>query len=785
MAKSFVMRLFLLIPLFALPALSQTKTPQKPKIVGLRVEGNIKSDADLILIAAGLSLGQEVGVDDLQKVIENLWAMNVFKDVQVYGQEKEGGIEIILAVTEYPRLESMEIKGMDEIDEKDIRSAIGLFVNQTVSPQRVKSSEEKIKRLYATKGYLNAKVNVKSYESTTDTGKVLLKVEIDEGDKVRIRGIDFHGNASFSDGKLRGTFDDTKSKTGFFKWFKSGDFDEKKYREDLKKLIAFYKKNGYRDIEIVKDSVYYRDGKDLLIDVWVEEGVKYYIGDVSWTGMTLFSSAELSKAFGLERGDVFNQEKFDRAMQERVHAMFYDQGYIYAQIIPIEKPVGKDTLNLEFVITENNPVTIHKVEIRDNTKTKEKVIRREVVAFPGETFSRDALIRTQRNLMVLNYFENVIPDIQPVGPDKVNVVITVKEKPTDTANLSMGYSGQDGLIGSAGVAFNNFLGNGQTVSLNVQLGGQGYRVFQIGFTEPYLFDTRTSFGASLYYTLDGNRRAQIIGIKNRSWGGSLSFGRRLRWPDDFFTANWGISYASARLRPFDEDNLSTSLTFGNQQSVTLSQVIQRDSRDAAEFPRTGSTYTLTTEFGFVNIDTAGFPNAVRVLPKDYNKHTFRAQHYIPTLGGFVLYTDFNMGYVRSFKRNASVEEIPYFDRFFMGGGVLDIGSIQLRGYGPRNVGPRDGIADIGGSTMFKYSSELRFQVIPNPTMYLLVFAEAGNVFRSISNTDPFQVKRSVGYGFRLFMPLVGMIGLDVGYGLDKKDKTRNYPRIHFQFGQQF
>lgn len=782
------MRFHFLIGLFLLTGtlMAQNRPPQKPKVVSVTVEGNIKSDADLIKIAAGLNTGQEIGLEDIQKVIENLWAMNVFKDIQVYGTDAEGGLAITIVVKEYPRLESLELKGTDEIDEKDVRSAMNLFVNQTVSPQRLKSVEQRVKRLYATKGFLNAKVDVKSYESTTDTGKVLVKVNIEEGGKVRIRGIRFHGNENFSDGKLRGAFDDTKAKTGFFKWFKSGDFDEKKYREDLRKLVAFYKKEGYRDIEVLKDSIYYgKKGDDLYIDVWVDEGVKYYLGDITWSGNTLFSNAEMDRAFGLERGDVFNQEKFDRAMQERVHAMYYDQGYIYAQIVPIEKPVAKDTLDLEFIITENGPVTISKVEIRDNTKTKEKVIRREVVAFPGEIFSRDALIRTQRNLMVLNYFENVIPDIQPIGPDKVNVIITVKEKPTDTANLSMGYSGQDGLIGSAGVAFNNFLGNGQTVSTNIQLGGQGYRVFQVGFSEPYLFDTRTSFGASMFYTLDGNRRAQIIGVKNRSWGGSLSFGRRLRWPDDFFTANWSISYSNARLRPFDPNNLTTSLTFGDQNTVTLAQVIQRDSRDAAEFPRTGSTYTLTTELGFVNIDTAGFPNAVRVLPKDYNKHTFRAQHFVPVFGSFVLYTDFNMGYVRNFRRNSIVEEIPFFDRFFMGGGVLDIGSIQLRGYGARNVGPQEGITAIGGSTMFKYSSELRLQLIPNPTMYILAFAEGGNVFRSISNTDPFQVKRSVGYGFRLFMPLVGMIGLDVGYGLDKQNKKSNYPRLHFQFGQQF
>ncbi len=766
---------------------AQTDAPQeKPKISAIKVEGNIKSDAELIIIATGLSVGQEFGIDDVQKAIQNLWDMNVFKDIQVYGEKKDDGLVVIFSVKEYPRLEAIEISGAKEMEEKDVRQKIGLFTSQTVSPQHVKKAVERVKRGYAEQGYLNAKVEIKPYVSTTDTGKVLLKVNIDEGDKVKIRGIHFHGNSSFKEGKLAGTFDDTKAKKGFFKWFKSGDYDEKKYKEDLKRLIAFYKKNGFRDIQITKDSIYYAaNNKDLHLDIWVDEGVKYYIGTITWTGNTLFSGAELSAALGFDRGDVYNQEKYDRTMQEHVNALFYDKGYIYAQIVPVEKALGKDTLNLDFIVTEGNQVYIDKVEIKNNTKTKEKVIRRDVVAFPGDKFSREALIRTQRNLMVLNYFENVIPDVQPTGADKVNVVVTVTEKPTDTANLSMGYSATDGLIGSAGVAFNNFLGNGQAVNMNVQLGGSGYRVFSVGFNEPFLFDTRTSFGTSLYYSYDGNRRAQVLGYKSKSYGGSLTFGRRLKWPDDYFSASWSVSYANSTLKPLDASNLLPQFSYGVQKAITLSQVIQRDSRDAAEFPRTGSTHTLTTDVGFVLIDTTGFANSVRVLPRDYTRYTFRTQNYMPAFWSFVLYTDISVGYARTFKKSSTVEEIPQLDRFYMGGGALDIGSVQLRGYGGRAVGPKDRGFPVGGSTMFKYSMELRLPVIPSPTMYVLGFMEAGNVFRSLSESDPFKVIRSVGYGFRLFMPLVGVIGLDVGYGLDRRDKSRNFPKFHFQLGQQF
>lgn len=759
---------------------------ERPKISSIKVEGNLKSDAELIIIASGLSEGQDFNADDISKAIENLWEMNVFKDIQIYGDKAEEGVDIIIVVKEYPRLESMDLEGQKKLDEEEIRSRMGLYLSQTVSPQHIKKAIGRIKRKYAEEGYLNADVEITPYVSQNDSNKVMLKIKITEGEKVKIRGIHFYGNYTFDDAKLEGAFDDTKAKSGLFKWFKSGDYDEKKYREDLKKLIAFYKKKGYRDIQIVKDSTYYAmNKKDLYMDIHVDEGVKYRIGHVTWTGNTLFSNEELSKAFGFSRGDVFNQEKYDKNMQEQVSAMYYDRGYIFSQIVPIEKPINVDTLDIEFIVTEGNQVSIEKVEIRNNTKTKEKVIRREVVAFPGEKFSREALIRSQRNLMVLNYFENVIPDVQPVSQDKVNVVITVTEKPTDTANLSMGYSAQDGLIGSAGVAFNNFLGNGQAVNLNLQLGGAGYRVFSVSFSEPYLFDTRTSFSTSFYYSLDGNRRAQYVGYKQRSYGGSISFGRRLKWPDDYFLANWSVGYGNSSLRPLNVDNLFTQFTYGRQQSLTFTQVIQRNSKDAAEFPKSGSVYTLTSDLGIVKIDTTGYPNAVRVLPRDYTKHTFRAENYYPTLWSLVLYTDFTMGYTRTFTKNPQVEEIPQLDRFYMGGSALDIGSIQLRGYGGRGVGPKEGGFPVGGATMFKYSAELRLPIIPNPTMYVMGFAEAGNVYRSLSETDPFKVKRSFGYGFRLFMPLVGVIGLDVGYGIDKANKNRNYPHFHFQLGQQF
>lgn len=793
MKKLFLHRLPIMLVLvmiscfFTIHIAAQTRgLAERPKIASIKVEGNLKSDAELIIIASGLSVSQEFNADDITKAIENLWEMNVFKDIQVYGEQIEDGIEVVIVVKEYPRLESMDLEGQDKIDEEDIRGKMGLYTSQTVSPQHIKKAIERIKRKYAEEGYLNADVEITTYASQNDSNKVLLKIKITEGAKVKIRGINFFGNYSFADAKLEGTFDDTKSKSGVFRWFKGGDFDEKKYREDVKKLIAYYKKKGYRDFQVVKDSTYYaKNKKDFFIDIHVEEGVKYRIGDVTWTGNTLFSNEELSHAFGFSRGEIFNQEKYDKNMQEQVNAMYYDRGYIFAQIVPIEKPVSKDTLNLEFIVTEGNQVYIEKVEIRNNTKTKEKVIRRDVVAFPGEKFSREALIRSQRNLMVLNYFENVIPDVQPISQDKVNVIMTVTEKPTDTANLSMGYSAQDGLIGSAGVAFNNFLGNGQIVSLNLQLGGAGYRVFSVGFSEPYLFDTRTSFGASFYFSLDGNRRAQYVGYKQRSYGGSISFGRRLKWPDDYFLANWSVGYANSTLKPLSLSNLYPQFTYGQQQSLTLTQVIQRNSKDAAEFPKSGSVYTLTTDFGFVSIDTSGYANAVRVLPQNYTRHTFRAENYYPTLWSFVLYTDFTMGYSRTFKRNPLVEEIPQLDRFYMGGSALDIGSIQLRGYGGRGVGPQESGFAAGGASMVKYSAEIRLPVIPSPTMYILGFAEAGNVFRSLSETDPFKVKRSFGYGFRLFMPLVGVIGLDVAYGLDKTNKNRNFPRFHFQLGQQF
>lgn len=784
-------------------SLSLHKAPaqglSKRVIADVRVEGNVTSDEDLVIITSGLSKGTTFSsIETFQDAIKRLWKIDVFEDIAIEGEYFNPGqdsIHIIIQVKEYPRLEEVQVEGTKEIKEKDIKKKLGIFISQTVSPTRIKRAKRKIKDLYAEEGYRAAEVEITSYKAEDKENRVILKIKIDEGPKVKIKKITFHGNKAFSEGKLRGNLGDIKQKA----LFRSGEFDPKKFVDGKAELLNFYKKKGHRDAQIKKDSIYYGENKkDLFIDIWVKEGPQYKIGQVTWSGNKLYSDLELNAVFGLKEGDNFNQEKYEKALQERIQGLYYDKGYLYANITPIEVPVGDDTLNIDFLIAEGEPVAINEVIIEGNTKTSEKVIRRELYSLPGETFSREALIRSQSNLFVLNYFANIVPDVVPVGQDKVNVVFTVEEKSTDTANLSVGYSAQEGFIGGVGFTFNNFDikdplhgGAGQRLSFNWQFGRSDFKIIQLSFTEPWFLDTRTLVGFSVFYINEGGQRAALVGYESIRRGGSIQVGRRFHWPDDFFRGSWSASFSQVEQTPLSIS--PQNLAFGKSNRFALNQAISRDSRNSAEFPTNGSVYTLGTELGLVAYDTVGFNNTTRFLPKNYYKLTFKGENYIPTVWKLILYTSTEVGYVDAFRYNSDIREIPTDDRFYMGGGGLQFNTIQLRGYGTRRIGERDvvvfnsGLSSssfaVGGATMVKYAAELRVPIVPNPTIFALGFAEAGNVYSGFSVTDPFDVKRSVGLGFRIFLPLVGIIGLDWGYGID--NRPGNKAHWHFQLGQQF
>ncbi len=751
---------------------------QKVKINSIAVEGNKSADASSIRLNSGLSAGMEITGEDLQQAVRNLWALRIFSDIQIYVTNQTiNGLDLIIKVDEYPRLNKVEIKGNKKLSTNDVKDEINTYRGMVVTANKIFNMKKSLESKYREKGYLLAKVNIDT--TYFAESRVDLVINIQEGDEVQVKKIRFHSNKSFKDGDLRGKMDDIKED----RWWRGADFDPKKFEEDKKKIVQFYKEHGFRDAEIVKDSLSYNEKKtDLFIDIWVYEGNKYYFGDINFTGNTIFSQDELRSSLDLGKGDIYDQKKYDEGIRDRLQKMYYNQGYLFASIQPKEIPVSKDTLNVDFNIIEGHVVHVKEIVINGNTKTNEKVIRREFKIHPGDVFNSAKLERSIRDLMILNYFANVNPDVRLIGNDdqNVNLQIDVEEKSTDMANMSAGYSQRDGLIGSLGLTFNNFSlkhpfsgGDGQRLSFDWQF-GDVYRSVSISFTEPWLFDTPTLAGFSVFDTRSGG---SYYSWDRRDQGATLRIGRRFFWPDNYFRGDWILRYAETLITDItDPDLIERYRLDGTEDRTTqlsLTQIISRDSRNNPEFPTWGSVHSLSTEL-------SGGPLGGS---QDFFKAILNAEWYIPLPFGLVLYSKNKYGIIETLKGN---ESSLYGEYFYVGGSGLGF-SEGLRGYDDGEVGPLTSSGNpLGGTAMAVNSMELRFPIAPNPTIFGLLFAEGGNTWERTGQLEPFDLKRSVGAGIRLFMPMIGIIGIDFGYGFDYIDeyghRTGDW-KVHFQFGR--
>ncbi|MCG8604390.1 outer membrane protein assembly factor BamA [bacterium] len=753
--------------------IAQNSGRRRVEIVTLSVTGNKATDGNFIKLNSGLTEGEKITSEDIQKAILNLWKLNWFSDIQILlDKEVDDKVYLTIKVEEYPRLEKIELEGNEKVKKKDIEKKLDFYKGQVINQSEVARARKRVKELYEEKGYLLAEVESILRDSEVE-GKKIIRLKINEGSKVQIEGIRFHGNTAFEDKKLRKQLKGTKE-NGFW-FFGGGDFDAEKYAEDQTKLIDFYKKEGYRDAEVLRDSIYYSpDKSEMFIDIWVDEGTRYYFGDLTWEGNELFTEEQLLSILDFKTGDVYNREKIDKAIFEKVGGLYYDSGYIFAGITPRETPVGIDTVDIHFRVAEGNAVKVNKIHIAGNTKTKEKVIRREIRMRPGDTFSREALMRAQRDIFILNYFADVVPDVKPISDEEVDIVIDVEERSTDTANLSAGFSERDKLIGSIGVTMNNLFGNGHTLSFDWNF-GRAFRSFQIGFTEPWFLDTPTLIGVNLF---DTKRDGTFTGYDQRSTGASVRLGRRLRWPDNFFRADWIYRIDRTNLSNFDQViiDLNPSGIVSQEWPLTTSsitQIISRNSLDRPEFPTVGSKFSISTELSGGTL--GGSVN--------FHKHIFQNEWFTPAFWNFVLFNNVQFGYIEGFGDDQ--DNIPFLERFFMGGEGLSR-SIPLRGYDDPLSGR---VSTTGGKVMFKYGMELRFPIAPNPTIFGLMFAEAGNTWASLERTDLFDLRRSVGIGARIFMPMLGIIGFDYAYGFDNIDRAtgRRFGdwKPHFVFGRSF
>jgi len=799
------------------------------KILGISVVGNKSADAATIIANTGLKIGDEISIpgDQTNSAIKRLWNLGIFQNAEVIIEKKiDDGIFLQIKVQEYPRLEKFVLDGNDELSGDNINKKITIVRGQTLKPQEIVHLTNKIKSLYEEDGYLNATITPHNYtffqadtsekeiivtwrdekdlskelkttyevDKTSSINSVnrikertLVLLEIKEGDEVTIQHIIINGNQAFDDGSLIGEFDDTKE-PAWWKFWTSAKFKRAKFEKDKELLTKFYRKKGYRDFVVLRDSLVFSDDKkfiDVIVDVY--EGDQYKVRNVIWEGNSVYPNEELNARLDFKKGDVFDYEKFNQNLhynekQTDVSSIYQDTGYLGFQLDAKEEKSAKDSVDIRIKVNEGNRFKIGKVDITGNDKTKDKVIRRELYTIPGSYFSRGYILRSIQQLSNLQYFNveqlyKTGVDYRPSNDSTVNIIYKVEEKSSDYLNASIGYSGAFGFSGAVGFTLTNFsiaepfqMGGGQVLNFNWQFGvGNFYRTFSLGFTEPWFMDTPTSLGFDIFDT----RQRYVYDLQQS--GITFRVGRRLTWPDDFF-----YIMGNVRFQYNDVIDGAGYYPEGLTRQYSIGATISRTDIDNPIFPSRGSKFTFSGEL------TGGpfLPGNV-----DYYKINFKSEWYksIFNSNRFVLYTSAELGYIGELKDGTPIQPFEYF---YMGGSGLIIATTSLRGYDDRSLGLRDPSSNNvrGSGVMAKFTTEFRVALALEPIpIYLLAFAEAGNVYLDIKRTDLFNLKRSVGIGARILLNPIGLIGFDYGYGFDRKSVDGQDPQwmFHFQFGKGF
>ena len=741
---------------------------QAPKVSSIEIEGELRKVAkSLILTTMGLSPGVELSTDNVQEAVRALVNLNVFEDIQLYAEPDEvmGDVKLTVVVEEYPGMEGLRFKGHKKMKEKEMKEALNLEPGQLIAPKDIARGRQKILDLYKDKGYLRADVSGQLFDAE-DEGMVFLQYDIEEGEKVKIKGIEIANNQAFDDGQLT-KYMDTKEK----RWWRKGEFDRDSYDLDKQKIVGFYRSKGYQQAAIVRDSVYYDDTRqNLFINIEVDEGQQYRLGDVVWQGNTLFEDRELAKHVTMDKGDVFGVSTPELAYL--VSSAYREKGYLETQVIPREQVRG-DSIDVEFQIFEGDPFRIRHIEIQGNVRTREKVLRREIELRPGAIFQQSGLQESQRRLYMLGFFKDVqVHDqySQLVGDRSVDLVFQVEEQRTGSVSAGAGHSDRDRLVGTMGLQIPNFRGKGQNLDFSWEFGTRREQ-FLFGFTEPWLFDTPTSFSFRVL-TLNQQYFDSFDFHRNSV---SIRVGRRLKKP----------AYSSISVAYQLRDERYTDFTpsyidqqddprFSPRTTSSLELTFRRDTRDFPQFPTKGTVISYSPEVAssFVGGDV------------DFHRHQLNFNYYRPSFWKFVFAFESKYALIDGFSKWDD-EHLSFWDRFTPGG--VDLWDGQVRGYRDASLGPRgDRGEPIGGRSMMTLNLEYRFPITDRQVI-ALAFADAGNAWSTIPDTNPLELRRSLGVGFRVMTPMLGMIGFDFAYGLDRKkvDGQRAGVITHFQFGPRF
>ena len=815
------------------PALIQAQTekgtPAQSYIIGgLQVEGSRYADKNAVINYSGLKLGEVIRIpgSDLADAIKRLWGQSIFSDIAIR-QDRVAGDKIFLTIVveEQPRIGRYSFEGISKGQAESLKEKISMRIGSVLTEAKVRASKRVIRNFYVEKGYYDTKIDISSKPDPVLNNAVAVLIKVNRGKRIKIQQIEVSGNEAFSDKRVVRKLKKIRKRNPWRFWARS-KYIPKVFREAKDGLITTYNNAGYRDARIEYDTVYAHDGKAVNLKLTVYEGQRYFYRHITWVGNYKYNTEQLQRVLGIERGDPYSRSKLQKRLSGDisggdVSSLYMDDGYLFFQVHPTEVAVEGDSIDMEIRIVEGPQATIGKVIIEGNTKTSEHVIRRMLRTYPGKKFSRSDIIRSQREILSLGYFSqenlNVLP-IPNVQNGTVDIKYVVEERPSDQLQVQGGWgarvrdnSGQvvaGGFVGTVQLAFNNFSlkrlfgptsewngpvpsGDGQRLNLAIQMNGVGYRNFTLSFLEPWLGGKKpNSLGISTSYVIFQNFNSVY---KNKILSTSLDFGRRLQFPDDFFRSHTSLTYKYYDINQPDQ-------VFGGFQgedqayvnSITLRQSFDRTSVDAPIYPRSGSIMNLSVEFtppySLFRKDTdyskMGAAEKFKLL--EYHKWRFNSAWFWNILGNIVIHPKVEAGFLGAYNSQVG---IPPFERFYLGGAGLagnfgldgrDI--IALRGYADNSLNN----GNRGFAIYNRYIMELRVPLTLNQAAPVWVhgFAEAGNGYDSFRNYNPFKLKRSLGVGMRVMLPMVGLLGLDYAYGFEDHN-TIGGKQFHFIIGNQF
>ena len=784
---------------------------------------------------SALKINQIISIpgNDISIAINKLWKQNLFSDIKIeYDKIINDSIYLNIILKEYPRLSKFKFKGdISKSNITTLKDDLKLMRGKVLTQNLIKNSVNKIRKFYTDKGYLNVSVKHIVAKDSTSANASILIFDINKYDKVKIKDIIVYGrkeivntNKSFfnnkdtvyaiSNKRLKKSMKETKVKNKW-RFFKVSKFINSNYEDDKNNIIEEYNNKGYRDAKIINDTTYLNEDNTITIEITLEEGEPYLFGDISFIGNTRYTNEQLSSQLGIDKGEVFNQSILDSRLfgsQEGtdISSLYLNDGYLFFNATPVEIATNNNTIDIEVRLYEGEQARLNKISVQGNTKTQDHVIMRELRTRPGDLFKRSDIMRSQRELAQMQYFDPEAFDVK-IDPNparnEVDITYIVSEKSSDQIQLQGGWGGGR-VVGSLGLTFNNFSsrnifngskwrplpsGDGQRLSLTARSNGAYYQNYMMSFTEPWLGGKKpTSLSVSLSKSVSSNgltgderQEIQVSGL-------SLGIGKRLKNPDDYFTLYNGLNFIQYKL-----SNSQSFFSFRNGESNNVNYQINlgRNSVDQLNYPRQGSNFLLSIKLSppysmFDNVDDySSLTDQEKYKWVEYYKWKFKATWFSPFTEKLILATKTEFGFLGGYNDQLGISP---FERFYVGGdglsgmGYMNDGRelVALRGYSNNSLSPQT------GATIYnKYTAEIRYALSLNPTstMYALAFLEAGNAWEDFDNFNPFGIKRSVGIGVKIMLPMIGMMGLDYGWGLDEiiGNPDANGGQFHFSIGQNF